>query len=64
MNRIRIPADLVKVNDIFKKNGYKAYLVGGAVRDILRKKEGHDWDLATNATPEQVMKMFPSLLWL
>ena len=58
MNRIRIPADLVKVNDIFKKNGYKAYLVGGAVRDILRKKEGHDWDLATNATPEQVMKMF------
>ena len=58
MNRIRIPSDLVKVNEIFKKNGYKAYLVGGAVRDMLRKKEVHDWDLATNATPEQVMKIF------
>ncbi|MBO7639763.1 MAG: CCA tRNA nucleotidyltransferase, partial [Treponema sp.] len=58
MNRIRIPADLAKVNDIFKKNGFKAYLVGGAVRDILRKEEGHDWDLATNAKPEDVMRIF------
>lgn len=58
MNRIRIPSDLAKVNDIFKKNGFKAYLVGGAVRDILRKHEGHDWDLATNARPEDVMRIF------
>ena len=39
MNRIRIPSDLVKVNEIFKKNGYKAYLVGGAVRDMLRNRK-------------------------
>ncbi len=58
MNSIAIPSELKKVNEIFKRNGFKAYLVGGAVRDIIRKKEGHDWDLATNATPQQVMKIF------
>lgn len=58
MNSIAIPSELKKVNEIFKANGFKAYLVGGAVRDILRQKQGHDWDLATNATPQQVMKIF------
>ncbi len=56
--KVHIPQDLIKVNSIFEKNGFKVYLVGGAVRDILLGKKGHDWDLATNATPQQVMKMF------
>ena len=58
MNSIAIPTELKKVNEIFRQNGFKAYLVGGAVRDIIRKKDGHDWDLATDATPQQVMKIF------
>ena len=58
MQHINLPCDLKKVGNIFKKNGFKAYLVGGAVRDMLLKKEGHDWDLATNATPKQVMSIF------
>ena len=58
MNSIAIPQELKKVNEIFTENGFKAYLVGGAVRDILRNKEGHDWDIATDATPQQVMKIF------
>jgi putative nucleotidyltransferase with HDIG domain len=32
--------------------------VGGAVRDMIRKKKNHDWDLATNAVPEEVMDIF------
>src|SRR5574344_795723 len=58
MTRIKIPQDLQKVNDIFIAHHFKAYLVGGAVRDTILGKEMHDWDLATNATPEQVMSFF------
>ena len=58
MNHIKIPTDLVKVNRIFSANGFSAYLVGGAVRDMLLGKEVHDWDISTNARPEQVMQIF------
>ncbi|MCR5763279.1 MAG: HD domain-containing protein [Treponema sp.] len=57
-SRIAIPNELKKVNELFKRNGFEAYLVGGAVRDMIIGKESHDWDLATNATPQQVMKIF------
>lgn len=39
-------------------NGYEAYLVGGAVRDIIMKKTPNDTDITTNATPEEVKKVF------
>ena len=58
MMKIKIPQDLQKVNDLFVSHQFKAYLVGGAVRDTILGKEMHDWDLATNATPEQVMSIF------
>ncbi|MCX2956753.1 MAG: polynucleotide adenylyltransferase, partial [Candidatus Regiella insecticola] len=40
------------------KSGYEAYLVGGGVRDLLLGKKPQDFDIATNATPEQVRKLF------
>lgn len=40
------------------QHGYEAYLVGGAVRDLLLKSHPKDFDIATNATPEQVQKLF------
>jgi len=49
---------LKKFGKVFEENGYEAYLVGGAVRDIMLKKPCSDWDVTTNATPEQVMSMF------
>ncbi|MBR1912878.1 MAG: HD domain-containing protein [Treponema sp.] len=55
---ISIPAELKKVNELFTKNGFKAFLVGGAVRDMILGNPSHDWDLATNATPQQVMEIF------
>lgn len=58
MTCIKIPTDLQKVNELFLAHGFKAYLVGGAVRDMILGKPGHDWDLATNATPQQVMSIF------
>jgi poly(A) polymerase len=40
--------------------GYQALLVGGCVRDLLLKREPADYDVATNATPEQVLQLFPN----
>ena len=56
--KIKIDNVLQKFNQVFESNGFKAYLVGGAVRDIFLNKPCSDWDVATNAKPEDVMKMF------
>lgn len=47
-----------KVVDRLQQAGYEAYIVGGAVRDLLMGIEPKDFDVATNATPEQVRKVF------
>ncbi len=47
-----------KVLEALEASGYEAYIVGGAVRDIVLGKEPHDWDITTNATPEQTKKVF------
>ncbi len=39
--------------------GFQAFLVGGCVRDVLLKREPADYDIATSATPDQVLKLFP-----
>ena len=41
------------------QEGFQAYLVGGCVRDLLLQREPKDYDVATSATPEQVMQIFP-----
>jgi poly(A) polymerase len=42
-----------------RQRGFQAYLVGGCVRDLLLGREPKDYDVATNATPAQVMDVFP-----
>ncbi len=42
-----------------RERGHKAYLVGGCVRDLLLGREPADYDVSTNATPRQVMRIFP-----
>src|SRR5271169_3181504 len=42
-----------------RQRGFRAYLVGGCVRDLLLGREPRDYDVATNATPDQVMGIFP-----
>jgi tRNA nucleotidyltransferase/poly(A) polymerase len=43
---------------VFTKAGKQVYLVGGAVRDLLRGRKAKDWDLATDAHPEEVTALF------
>jgi len=42
-----------------RQRGFQAYLVGGCVRDLLLGREPKDYDVATDATPKQVMEIFP-----
>ena len=41
-----------------KRKGYAAYLVGGCVRDDILKRDSSDYDITTDATPEEVSKIF------
>src|SRR5512146_896059 len=47
-----------KVTDGLQAAGYQAYVVGGAVRDLLLDREPKDFDVATDATPEEVKRVF------
>lgn len=53
----RVPSDILEIQKVFKKNGYKLYIVGGAVRDALLGKTPKDFDLATDAVPDKVEEM-------
>jgi len=48
----------VRVTQTLQEAGFKAFIVGGAVRDLLLGVKPKDFDVATNATPEQVKRMF------
>jgi poly(A) polymerase/tRNA nucleotidyltransferase (CCA-adding enzyme) len=54
-----IPKEVEFVIKKLRENGFEAYIVGGCVRDLLRKVEPEDWDVATNAKPEEIQKVFP-----
>lgn len=58
ISRKDISDNALKVLYRLKKSGYEAFLVGGGVRDILLGLHPKDFDIATNATPEQCRKLF------
>ncbi len=60
---MNIPSEVIKIAESLKKQGFQAYLVGGCVRDLLMKKEPYDWDIATDATPEQIQGCFPESVY-
>jgi len=54
---IHIPLDILAINDIFRSAGYELLLVGGCVRDAVMSKSPKDFDLATDALPDQVEQL-------
>lgn len=57
--RYKIPSYVLKVGGMLTKEGYDVYLVGGALRDIIMGKTPHDYDLATDALPDEMLEIFP-----
>jgi len=54
-----IPKEVKSIIDKLKKAEYEAYVVGGCVRDLLLGQKPKDWDITTNAKPEEIQKIFP-----
>ncbi len=54
-----IPKEIKSILKNLQSAGFEAYIVGGCVRDFLLDKEPKDWDITTNATPEEIQKIFP-----
>ena len=60
--KIKIPNDvrktILKIIKKFQDNGFECYLIGGSVRDLILGNEVYDYDFATNAKPEEMVKIF------
>ncbi|NCU32820.1 MAG: hypothetical protein EOM23_07810 [Candidatus Moranbacteria bacterium] len=55
---MELPKETTTIIETLQKNNFEGFLVGGCVRDMLRKKIPADFDIATNANPEQVKAIF------
>ena len=55
-----IPSEVATVAKNLRSEGYQAYLVGGCVRDLLLGRPPKDWDVTTNAKPEDIQRVFPN----
>ena len=53
-----IPKQVIHVVETLEKAGYEAYLVGGCARDLFIGRKPKDWDVTTNATPDQIIPLF------
>lgn len=56
--KIKLPIEVQFILGLLKGQNFKAYVVGGCVRDSLLEKIPNDWDIATNASPDEVIKLF------
>ncbi len=54
-----LPTSIIEFVTVLKSAGYQVYVVGGAVRELILGKEITDWDFTTNASPEQIISLFP-----
>ncbi len=55
---MKIPKEVKTILKELNKKGFEAYIVGGCVRDLLGEIKPKDWDITTNAKPEQIMQIF------
>lgn len=59
----KIPDYVTHVTSILEKAGFEVFLVGGCVRDLLMNRIPKDWDLTTNATPEEIIPLFEKTIY-
>ncbi len=58
-----ISPEVLYVTETLKKANFEAFLVGGCVRDLFLGKKPKDWDITTNARPEQIIPLFPDTFY-
>lgn len=58
-----MPPTVSRVTDALKKAGFEAYVVGGCIRDTLLARIPKDWDVTTNAVPEQIQSLFSNTFY-
>ena len=63
INTEQIPSYVTHVTQALEKAGFQAYIVGGCVRDLLIGRTPKDWDVTTNATPEQIIPLFEKTVY-
>ncbi|MDE2144706.1 MAG: HD domain-containing protein [Patescibacteria group bacterium] len=61
--RAKIPDGVYDIIAGLENAGFQAFIVGGSVRDILLNREPQDWDVATDAKPEEILKIFPDSVY-
>ena len=59
----KIPKEVSHVTKTLEKAGFEAYLVGGCVRDLIMGRVPKDWDVTTNAKPEQIIGLFEKTVY-
>ena len=58
-----IPPDVLTITETLEKAGFEAFIVGGCIRDLLLKRTPKDWDVTTNANPEQIQGLFENTFY-
>ena len=60
---LNVPKEVWAIAGLLGMKGYSSYLVGGCLRDLLMKRAPKDWDIATDAKPEEIQKIFPDSIY-
>jgi tRNA nucleotidyltransferase (CCA-adding enzyme) len=58
IKKLDLPIEVINVVKTLKEKGFEAYLIGGCVRDLLLNRKPKDWDITTNAKPEEIIPLF------
>jgi tRNA nucleotidyltransferase (CCA-adding enzyme) len=61
--QLSVPKEVRELCEVLRAKGHEAYLVGGCVRDLMLGRRPKDWDIATNAKPEQIQTLFPETFY-
>ncbi|MEX2411437.1 MAG: HD domain-containing protein [Candidatus Paceibacterota bacterium] len=60
---MKIPKEVKDIVEKFENKGFEAYPVGGCVRDIVAGETPEDWDITTNAKPDEIIEIFPDSVY-
>lgn len=63
INNSKIPNYVTRVTNTIENAGFEAFLVGGCVRDLIMEREPKDWDITTNAKPEDLINLFEKTIY-